>query len=344
MSEVYCRVCDNDDSTDIDNRKNSIDNIDSPACLIHVTTKKKTLNGSSAPKYRSILTVESELELLNSKKSTAAFNLTYSERSTTTKSNVNSPIKTCINSKNNNRNDEYELADDATICNGDGLVDRDDRVNIIKHIDDDAVIRVQGKEELPVTPEEQITSQELRNNLVNACNADNSASNRKFNCPIDKLSDGHDINRVVMESNNDGLITTEETAKKCAEAKNESNANIKTRRSSSISGKHIPKKVNCTNNHPLLTDEKQHEGKKNAFSNLDDVINGNDMTKKPMLHRNHRLYSTLPKMKKPAATAMHNSRPLKKIPSRVTPDGTTIYYWCDLSKQAIKGQLMWWIC
>lgn len=62
-----------------------------------------------------------------------------------------------------------------------------------------------------------------------------------------------------------------------------------------------------------------------------DDYNGND----GRFDRRNRAYSTLPKMKN--KQTVPNVRPLRKVPMRTTPDGTNIYYWCDVPKKTLKG-------
>lgn len=61
-----------------------------------------------------------------------------------------------------------------------------------------------------------------------------------------------------------------------------------------------------------------------------------------------RRFSTLPKVRR--ANSVATSNPVngsggasggyrRKVPMRTTPDGTNIYYWCDLSKRAQKGAI-----
>lgn len=124
MSEVYCRKC---------------DDIDSPACLANITPKKM-----QKLKNRTILTVESEIEIPNGK-------------------NLPNKIKNLKKDKklnnNNKKHEEYELADDATSLNDDhhDLT----KIDILNDFDSKLRIRVHGKEELPV--EQQTTNLIKRN-------------------------------------------------------------------------------------------------------------------------------------------------------------------------------------
>lgn len=122
MSDVYCRKC---------------DDVDSPACLANITPKKMQL------KNRSILTVESEIELPNGKSSP---------------NKVKNGKKDKHVNNNNKRHEEYELADDATSLNDDhhDLT----KIDILNDFDSKLRIRVHGKEELPV---EQTTNFSKKN-------------------------------------------------------------------------------------------------------------------------------------------------------------------------------------
>lgn len=82
-----------------------------------------------------------------------------------------------------------------------------------------------------------------------------------------------------------------------------------------------------TSNTRRIKSERQKT--KNELS-IDDY-NGND----GRFNRMNRAYSTFPKMKN--KQNVPNLRPLRKVPMRTTPDGTNIYYWCDVPKKTIKG-------
>lgn len=87
--------------------------------------------------------------------------------------------------------------------------------------------------------------------------------------------------------------------------------------------------VDNTNMANDRTIESKVKDPKNEIS-IDDY-NGND----GRFDRLNRAYSTLPKMKN--KQTVPNLRPLRKVPMRTTPDGTNIYYWCDVPKKTLKG-------
>lgn len=126
--------------------------------------------------------------------------------------------------------------------------------------------------------------------------------------------------------------------------------------SKSFIKQHSQKTV-CTDDHPLLIGSVDENCTATVQRHFDcDDFNGNGVTKRQninVMKQMHRIYSTLPKMKKStflqqqrhqqqqqqqyqANTNVTNGPPYS-IPTRITPDGTTIYYLCDLNKQILKG-------
>lgn len=57
-----------------------------------------------------------------------------------------------------------------------------------------------------------------------------------------------------------------------------------------------------------------------------------------------RNYSTLPKRKRDSVNHRMWYRPVLEPPHRVTPDGTDIYYWCDMPKRMGQGKLIPLLC
>lgn len=275
MSEVYSRPCDT--------------NIDSPSCLNHVLAK--TLNANDSGCRRTVLTVESMLELPNvkseSESKVRAGGIAASSISqiSSVKCKPNSAAKTVSKKSNKNDNDRsadevFELANDVTSCTD---LSADEVVRIISR--NDCMIRVQGKEELPASPADRIQ--------------------------LKKLFDGD-------EPKDPSIIHSEEE-------------NVNDNRSS-VSKKQIPRKTVCTDSHPLLGD-RTNANDKSRLKSFDDFNGNNSKLAK-------RVYSTLPRAKKSSIAqqmVLPIKRSLKSVPTRTTPDGTTIYYWCDLSKQTIKG-------
>lgn len=331
MSEVYCRTCDDNDE-DI---KNAIDHINSPACLSNITVKRKQLNTDKyKQKQNNILNVESELEFLNKKlklqtclnvskvgglKNGKQQKLCDSSRLEKSKTNNINRDTNCNDNLNNNSSHnsntidvDYEIADDATIFNND-LEDGFSRMNIMTNVDNTIIIH--GKEELPVKEQTKIVQINDHLTFVNSRNA--SKSNNYSYSSNANLLKSHD--HKVGEFNTLPILA---------------------KKKPSI-------KVNCTNNHPLL----ESESNSLTDNDVNDSFNENNYGSKDTSGKNKsnksplasiklkHLYATLPRTKRSIVDQMSvcHKRTMKQLPTRITPDGTTIFYWCDLSKQALKG-------
>ncbi|XP_055696109.1 uncharacterized protein LOC129797490 isoform X2 [Lutzomyia longipalpis] len=264
MSDVYCRTC---------------DEANSPACLANVTPKR------SRPKHQNLLTVESEIEMPGSQEH-KKLSIKEKKKSPKTFDSSRKEIKKVTESpkghRKNNRNnvEEYELADDATSLNGD-LTDDVVKIGVLSDLDPRLIVRVHGKEELPVVQQRQSgakLSQKLQKKL------------------IDPAKDPHPLSTEVEYHENE--------VEKKNNVKSDTNLNSKRYR------------------------------KEEKNQDVGDVLNGN--FKKISCKR---FYSTFPKRKR--STIHHSmwySRPisLKKVPQKTTPDGTNIYYWCDMPKKSSK--------
>lgn len=326
MSEVYCRMCD--------------DYVDSPACLINVTAKADTDRNGCRPKHKTILTVESELEMTQSKvssspkKSPSKPEIATSRctdecsHSSETKNSVNgaTPKSECkMENETNAMSEEYELADDAIVCD-DNASEANHEARMVRDNVRDEMIRVQGKEELPVTPEEQIQCNIFDNY------SESSSSSVEHLCETNPSKQPYASHSNETDPNNGTNLLNDDIS----HGNNDKNE-------AQCAGKSLAKKVNCTDNHPLLVANGSVDGNaddtKPAFvPNGHGDLNGNDSIR--ILRHMHRIYSTLPKAKRtPSLQQMinQNERLLKSVPTRITPDGTTIYYWCDLPKQTIEG-------
>lgn len=257
MSDVYCRVCDDD-----------ID-FDSPACLANITPKR------GKPKHRNLLTIESELEIPNVKEPKKERKISVREKNNENRKNTK---ENCLNGKNNNKKvEEYEFAQLAT---DDDLSVDNVKMGVLNEYESQTVIRVQGKEELPAKQTNTETKGLNNVNLIKYSSVDNCS-----NHPLDS-------NRIL-----DNLVDNTKTS-------NELTSTIKSK----------------------TGDQKNETG-----NEKNDDYNGND----GKFDRLNRAYSTLPKMKN--KQTVPNLRPLRKVPMRTTPDGTNIYYWCDVPKKTLKG-------
>lgn len=258
---------------------------------------------------------------------------------------------------NNKKNaDEYELADDAVRFNDDETDINNDavaRINVLNDDDKKHMIRVNGTEELPAEQQTSPESPSVRSpkyryfdktHLLNeiecikeetkTCLIDINDRDKQTNCqtnpsmPNSKRSKDVSYNDQQQQQQNENIPMINEKLIK---------SKVPLERSTSVTCvKGKSNYINCTDDHPLM-DAKTD----NSHPKIDDFdyLNGNTAAA-PILKHFKRLYSTLPRVKKSVLQqVMGTGKPsIKKLPpTRITPDGTTIYYWCDLSKQAIKG-------
>lgn len=300
MSEVYCRACENDiyDCDDGEFVHIPKDRLDSPAILTNVTQRRGT-------RHKPVLQHGRASSPLNSD----------------TKYEI-STADTHKESSDANRNtiEDCELGDDV-VTNSESL-SRPRRRIFVSKIDTKNVIRVRGKEELPVSSEMRIGSDS--NMGQKELSKENSSNNRCQSVPLSV---------PILASNKSTSDKLNETMPKLIK-------------------KPMPNKVVCTNDHPLLSN-RDGDGetgsnieKNQSKSRFGDYNKNREMAPSIAAHENisifkrmHQMYSTLPKMKRITAqnSVCTANRPPFSIPMRRTSDGTTIYYLCDLPKNVMKG-------
>lgn len=324
MSEVYCRACEDDD--DDQYVRIPKEHLNSPAILTNITNRRGQRSKSATkPKVQnSVFTIQNELEIPN------AINAT-------TQNNYASDADVVENSKN--VIEDYELGDDAML--DDVNVDVKDtdsigmpndeantRKSLTNQIDTNEMIRCRGKEELP--------------ELLVASNEKNAENETQPLCHSP-------MNRHKSQNYNESLddITPSD---------NETNELIF--KAKSLASKQMPNKIICTNDHPLIPkniacDVAVNKVENHTKNTINNDCNGNESTaqtttipkkstlveRMSILKGMQRMYSTLPRMKKVHTVQQDTApnQPPYSIPMRTTPDGTTIYYLCDLSKNVIKG-------
>lgn len=353
MSEVYCRACDEEEDENVIHIPR--DRLDSPAILANVTRNRRTRRTSERVPH-SILTIESELEMPHAVSTTTqpipqSSPTMCREKIVLAGDNSNCDSKSTpkkIINNNRQENEDYELGDDATECDDQAPNEHFE----IKTVDETQLIRVHGKEELPVSPEEQQMKTPKIDKLCHNTETTSSLDNSQLHPANSSNGD-----RKKSTFNESQCPRKSSTIKKASSDDNDSLNKSKLRNdgsdvSSGATTKHIPRKVICTNDHPLLVSDSSSDIENDKLlndilksRNFDDC-NGNNSTtsarkaRVAMLSRAHQRYSTLPKVKKPSILTqqtMSGNRSTPKIPTRITPDGTTIFYWCDLTKQTIKG-------
>lgn len=267
MSEVYCRTCE-DDQNDDEIVHIPKDRLDSPAILTNITKKRsQRINRFSHKNIHSIYNVTSEPRM-------------------------------CI-TKDKTMSDDVELGNDVVVTSVHQIFD--DKSSLSgsnsKQMDTNKMIRVIGKEELPVSSDEKIEIFNLNKNQNENVESFDKISNECQKNPKDSPKSG----KLKMK----------------------------------ISSKQLPNKVICINSHPLIQyDKVNNDCSKTGkdYSNRYQTTTDSD--------NNRIIYSTLPRIKKtktiqdPLNTPNH---PPFSIPTRVTADGTTIYYLSELSKNITKG-------
>lgn len=362
MSDAYCRTCDSNIESTGNNAEDN--DINSPACLTRVTGKRGGNGLNGVVNARHLLSVESELEVpddaLAPNAPASPFRATATAKPKTKPDRptlstyASNTMPECQNDTNTNNNggqqgEEYELANDAT--NGD-LSDDVVRINVMNEADEKRMVRVHGREELPAEQQTSPESPSMRSpkykyfdktHLMNeiACIKeetkcmDNESAEQQQQI-IFHPSNRNPIRPSETNSNEQAIDLTstedsDELANKIALDKNGCLNEIRNNKSNY---------VNCTDDHPLMA-AKDHSTDDVHPSKTDDadIVNGNAV---PALKRHLKRYATLPRIKKTTIqqmVCMNNA--MKQVPTRITPDGTTIYYWCDLSKDALKGYYLY---
>lgn len=307
MSEVYCRICE-DDYIDGELVPIPKDRLDSPAILTNVTQRRRQTQTNAIIHQKQIYSN------LNGGDNTE---FKISKTPKTTSHEENSDVNA-----NKNAIEDYELGDDVATNNSESTSEFEQTQKFIrKAIDANDMIRVRGKEELPVLSDETEISYRKKSIESNTS-------------PI-KVSNKNICSNV---SSSVSQYLTKESEEKCSL----SETNISKTMSKSVSKRSV-----CSKNHPLLSNEEESFKtikKIESQNECEDTDNDeNRVTASEnisFLKRMHGIYSTLPKIKK--ITADQNlpntvNRPPFSIPMRITSDGTTIYYICDLPKNVIKG-------
>lgn len=253
---------------------------------------------------------------------------------------------------NNEKIQEYELADDAISLNGgcgsgDGdiltLNNGDDdviKIGILSENDSKLMISVHGEEELPVIEQQTLKIQienyenKMTKNLekVEDEKFNNSSSFKKF-VPIETKN--HPLEPIVVIDEKLSLTDckTEESDAKLIENRQNNDTN------DDINDKDEEKAVRIK----LLSDYNGNDNEGDSI-NCGERKSSKQDIKKEFFKNNKNIEeeiktsSTLPKKSKKSSIYQNfYNKALRMVPKRITPDGTNIYYWCDLPKKALKG-------
>uniref|UniRef100_A0A1A9UVC9 Uncharacterized protein n=1 Tax=Glossina austeni TaxID=7395 RepID=A0A1A9UVC9_GLOAU len=241
---------------------------------------------------------------------------------------------------------EYEIADDAVSLSGIELTqvaESEAKIAILTETDTKLMIAVRGQEELPVVEEPAessafqtaTTSEAIPTNLLPTFSLTNSPSLSQNDNPVQttcefakcvrvavKNDDNHPLQRSQCpndaNSENDFEIISSTDAKESLykfNLKIDDNDNCHTSHTNRLSpvspSSTSPVKISQSSTAEDKSDEKQ--GTSCSY-----------------------LSTTLPRTKRSDAMMAHYNRVIHLVPKRRTPDGTNIYYWCDVPKQALK--------
>lgn len=227
---------------------------------------------------------------------------------------------------------EYEIADDAVSLSGIELTqvaESEAKIAILTETDTKLMIAVRGQEELPVVEEpaessasqRATTSDAISTNLLPTFSLTNSPSLSQNDNPVQTTCEFAKCVRVVV--------------------KNDDNQ--------------CPNDANSENDFEIIssTDAKESLYKFNLKIDDDDVTPVSPSSTSPVKISQSSaaddksdekqgtscsyVSTTLPRTKRSDAMMAHYNRVLHLVPKRRTPDGTNIYYWCDVPKQALKG-------
>lgn len=271
MSDVYCRVCEHD-------------KYDSPAILMDMAHSHTNRHPET---YQNVLNADSEPDILSTTVEATCVDIEQNELNS---ERADEPF--C--DENLDKANEYEMGNDVAACDDEKL----NNVTIQSDIDMNQMIRVRGKEELPVSTAETQNAAYLVSDAVkqspttiNGNSIQKSAKDPTKQMPMKTICDVDDHPLAIKRQDSDGNDSNADSSTNQLEsdALNRNHANGRT-------SSHVPSE------------------------------------KMSVFKRMHRMYSTLPKIRKPS-----NRMAPMTVPTRVTPDGTTIYYFCNLTKQPNKG-------
>lgn len=322
MSEVYCRACDthsklveaNDSDASGDSaatltgaaESSADDNIDSPACLANITPKRRA--GSKTKPAANVLTIESELEIPSNK---CLLKSTKSSSGTPKLSQQKKP--STVKTKKTTTVTKAKTTKAADNLNG-----RNNNKKIEEYEWADDATAFDAAAELPATEKLHrkvgVLNAIESKLMIRVQGTEELPARQQTTVAKKQLNGSKHLLPSVIDNN---------------KLKTHSIASSSLKSSSSNRSK-ISSSINVSN-----------DVQPPAERSVDcDDHNGNDGSRLNRLNRN---YSTLPKMKRiGGGQPLHagHERPMKKIPMRTTPDGTNIYYWCDMSKRAIKGLVL----
>ncbi|XP_054737639.1 uncharacterized protein LOC129244054 isoform X2 [Anastrepha obliqua] len=306
---------------------------------------------------------------IRSKTSTAA--LTKTKNNNTPKDTKDSKSPKESNSNNNRVEDqettslkaeEYEIADDATSLNGTSIEPTEAKMAILSESDTKLMINVRGREELPVVEQhtppntaELVTTSTDDSNTV-TCSMSNSKSNlynfeKCVRVPV--KSECHPLQQQQQQTNQEApnaVAAESYDNKRDNSASTTATTTTKTTRITALQIEAQSESVpvsDCNGNCHMISPPPTSSAQRSpispppAMSAASSVENGSVSDGgggggAASGSENGHSNATLPRAKRNAAQHAFYHRAMSLVPKRRTPDGTNIYYWCDLPRKSLK--------
>lgn len=236
---------------------------------------------------------------------------------------------------------EYEIADDAISlngCSGDITQVSEGVAKMVILTDNDAMITVRGKEELPVVEQSpnacQLSPIPLSPLTIEDNKSQQTSASTMYQFEkcvrVPVTADSHPLQpeitdletKLVHNDNNEALVNNDNHSPLTYSPQLKAGLSTVQNRPASLNDCN----GNCNNSASCSTSPMSPPSvEADADADGEDLQNASNFA------------STLPKTKRSAAMQAFYNRAIHLVPKRRTPDGTTIYYWCDLPKNSLKG-------
>ncbi|XP_037821698.1 uncharacterized protein LOC119610522 isoform X1 [Lucilia sericata] len=231
---------------------------------------------------------------------------------------------------------EYEIADDAISLNGGGDITQvsEGVAKMVILTETDSMITVRGKEELPVVEQTPNSAQSSPIPLSPSSNS-NSNDSEAIKPQTTTMYQFEKCVRVPVTADSHPLQPINNTDSETETSKNDNNSSL-----------HNPN-LNAGQTTDELTTRSSPHSRPASLNDCNGNCNNNSAScsTSPLsppsaeaedLQQSANFASTLPRTKRTAAMQAFYNRAINLVPKRRTPDGTTIYYWCDLPKKSLK--------
>ena len=235
---------------------------------------------------------------------------------------------------------EYEIADDAISlngCTGDITQVSEGVSKMVILTESDAMITVRGKEELPVVEQSPNQLSPIPLSPLTIGNANNGGGDKLQNVATTLQYQFEKCVRVPVTADSHPLqpITTD------LETNLGHNDNNDDNNSSTMHSSQLTAGLSTVQNHrPASLNDCNGNCNNSASCSTSPMSPPSVEADTDDLQHSSNFPSTLPRTKRSAAMQAFYNRAVNLVPKRRTPDGTTIYYWCDLPKNSLKGLIL----